>query len=181
MAEQMVVVVETEPDAINIRLLEERLYEFNVEATGIADGKSFGLFLREPSGTMIGVAYGWTWGGTCHLRYLFVPADRRNQGHGTRLMQAVEDEARLRRCGQIVVETHDFQAPGFYRKLGFDVTGVVEGYPRGHRYLTLVEPLPGAEPQDRSQSTIVRPSIAAVAGSTRRTRANLAVSVAMAT
>jgi hypothetical protein len=61
------------------------------------------------------------------------------------------------------------------------VTGVVEGYPRGHRYLTLVKPLPGAEPQDRSQSTIVRPSIAAVAGSTRRTRANLAVSVAMAT
>ena len=149
MAEQMVLVVETEPDSKNVRLLEERLYEFNVQATGIVDGKLFGLFLREPGGTVIGGAYGWTWGGTCHLRYLFVPADIRNQGHGTRLMQAVEDEARRRGCGQIVVETHDFQAPEFYRKRGFDLTGAVEDYPRGHRSLTLVKSLLRAESPDR--------------------------------
>lgn len=141
MAEPTVLVVETEPDSKNVRLLEERLYEFNVQATGIADGRSFGLFLREPGGTVIGGAYGWTWGGTCHLRYLFVPAEIRNQGHGTRLMQAVEDEARLQFCHQIVVETHDFQAPEFYRKFGFAVTGAVDDYPRGHRSLTLVKPL----------------------------------------
>lgn len=146
MAEPMVLVVESEPDPQNVRLLEERLYKFNVEATGIADGKLFGLFLHEPDGTVIGGAYGWTWGGTCHLRYLFVPADMRNQGHGTRLMQAVEDEARMRRCAQIVAETHDFQAPEFYRKFGFEVTGSVEDYPRDHRSLTLVKSLPRSEP-----------------------------------
>jgi ribosomal protein S18 acetylase RimI-like enzyme len=40
-----------------------------------------------------------------------------------------------------VLETHSFQAPGFYRKLGFDVIGRVDGYPRGHEYLTLVKRL----------------------------------------
>ena len=34
-------------------------------------------------------------------------------------MQAVEKEAKTRNCRQIVLETHDFQAPGFYQKLGF--------------------------------------------------------------
>src|SRR5258708_23029439 len=92
-------IVETEPDRENIRLLEERIYEFNVQATGIADGKLFGLFLRGTNGTVVGGAYGWSWGGTCYLRDLFVPADMRKQGHGTRLMQAVEQEARVRRCG----------------------------------------------------------------------------------
>jgi GNAT superfamily N-acetyltransferase len=137
--------VETEPDRENIRLLEERIYEFNVQATGIADGKLFGLFLRGTDGTVVGGAYGWSWGGTCHLRDLFVPADMRKQGHGTRLMRAVEQEARLRRCGQIVLETHEFQAPEFYRKFGFEVTGIVENYPRGYRSLTMVKPLLSAQ------------------------------------
>jgi hypothetical protein len=44
----------TEPDSRDISLLEEQLYEFNVEATGIADGKLFGLFPRKPDGTAIG-------------------------------------------------------------------------------------------------------------------------------
>jgi len=122
-------------------LLEERIYAFNVQQTGIADGKSFALFLRDKSGAVIGGAYGWSWGDTCFLRSLFVPAERRKQGYGTKLMQAVEQEARLRGCVQVVLETHDFQAPEFYRKFGFNVVGVVEGYPRGHQYLVMVKPL----------------------------------------
>jgi hypothetical protein len=41
----------------------------------------------------------------------------------------------------MVLETHDFQGPAFYRKLGFAIVGAVEGYPRGHQYLTLLKPL----------------------------------------
>ena len=133
--------VETEPDPANVRLLQERLYEFNTRAAGIADGELFGLFLRAADGAVIGGAYGWSWGGTCHLRYLFIPDDMRRQGHGTRLMAAVEKEARARCCVQIVLETHDFQAPEFYRKLAFEIAGVVQDYPRGHRLLTMVKRL----------------------------------------
>jgi GNAT superfamily N-acetyltransferase len=86
----LALIMESEPDPESIRLLEERLYEFNVLATGIADGKLFALFLHGSDGTVIGGAYGWSWGGTCHLRYLFVPSEMRRQGYGTRLMQAVE-------------------------------------------------------------------------------------------
>jgi GNAT superfamily N-acetyltransferase len=134
-------VVETNPSPDDARFLEEQLYDFNVQATGIEDGALFGVFLRGPDARVIGGAYGWTWGGTCYVRYLFVPADMRGQGHGTRLMRAVEQEAMARGCEQMVVETHDFQSPAFYRKLGFAIVGAVEGYPRGHQYLTLRKPL----------------------------------------
>ena len=112
-----------------------------MQATGIGDGALFGVFLRGPDARVIGGAYGWTWGGTCYVRHLFVPADMRGQGHGTRLMRAVEQEAMARGCEQMVLETHDFQGPAFYGKLGFAIVGAVEGYPGGHQYLTLLKPL----------------------------------------
>ena len=134
-------IVETEPSPASIRFLEERLYDFNVRTTGIADGNLISLFLRAPDGSTVGGLYGWTWGKTCYVRYLFVPESMRGQGEGTRLMRAVEMEAKARNCCQIVLETHDFQAPGFYQKLGFDVISRVGNYPQGHQYLTLVKHL----------------------------------------
>ena len=134
-------ILETEPRPEDIRFLEERLYDFNTQTTGITDGELFGFFIRAANGSPVGGVYGWTWGGTCYVRYLFVPEEMRRQGQGTRLMCAVEAEAKARNCQQIMLETFDFQAPGFYQKLGFDVIGGVADYPRGHRYLTLIKRL----------------------------------------
>lgn len=133
-------IVETQPRREDIRVLDDALYDFNREATGI-DGKLLGLFLRAPDGAVVGGAFGWTWGGTCYVHLLFVPADMRGRGQGTRLMQEVEKEARARGCGQIVLHTHSFQAPDFYRRLRFEMTGRVEAYPRGHSFLTMVKRL----------------------------------------
>ena len=133
--------LETEPDPADLRRLEALLYAFNVEATGIDDGEPFAFLLRDEAGAVSGGAVGWTWGGNCYLNHLVVPARLRGRGLGTRLMGSVEDLARARACGQFVVETHDFQAPAFYRRLGFRIVGAVEGLPRGHRRLTLVKPL----------------------------------------
>jgi ribosomal protein S18 acetylase RimI-like enzyme len=134
-------VVETEPGLEDIRFLEDGLIDFNIQTTGITDGSFIGIFLRGSDGSRTGGLYGWVWGSTCYVRYLFVAESLRKQGQGTRLMRAVEAEARARSCRQIVLETHSFQAPGFYRKLGFEVIGRVDGYPRGHEYLTLVKRL----------------------------------------
>jgi GNAT superfamily N-acetyltransferase len=133
--------VETEPKHEDIRFLEVALYEFNKERTGVLDGKWLAVFLRNPDGNVVGGAHGWTWGGTCKIQYLFVPAEMRGRGLGTGLMQAVEDEARARGCRHIVLETHSFQAPDFYRQLGFELIGRIDDYPRGHSFLTMIKRL----------------------------------------
>ena len=139
-------VLETDPDPRDIRLLDDRLYAFNVQTTGITDGKLLASFLRDKDGAVVGGIYGWTWGETCYIRYLFIPAEMRHLGHGRGLMRAVEAEARARGCRQIVLTTHDFQAPEFYRRLGFEMAGRVEEYPRGHQYLTMVKRLDSTAP-----------------------------------
>ena len=46
---------------------------------------------------------------------------------------AAEAEAFNRQCGIVVLNTHSFQAPAFYQKLGYTITGIDEDYPAGHR------------------------------------------------
>jgi hypothetical protein len=41
------------------------IYEFNLQATGISDGKLFASFLRDADNAVIGGVSGWTWGKTC--------------------------------------------------------------------------------------------------------------------
>jgi ribosomal protein S18 acetylase RimI-like enzyme len=127
------------PDPNDLRLLEETIHEFNVQATGISDGQLFASFLRDDEKTVIGGISGWTWGKTCFIRHLFVPAELRRQGHGIQLMEAVEAEAIDRRCGQIIVQTHNFQAPQFYAKLGFIVIARIPDYPIGYQEITMIK------------------------------------------
>ena len=135
-------VLETEPKPADVSFLEEQIYQHTVQATGITDGRYLAVFLREGDDALAGGAFGWTFGGTCYVRFLFVPAALRGGGYGTRVMRAVEEEAVARGCTQIFLETHDFQAPDFYRKLGFTVLNSVPDYPRGHERLTMLKRLP---------------------------------------
>ena len=126
-----------EPTPTDIQFLEDRLYEFNRAATGIDDGRALGFFVRDESGQIVAAAAGHTWGGTCELRQVWVTEARRRAGLGRRLLAAAEAEATRRGCSQLVLSTHSFQAPDFYRKLGFEIVAELPDYPREHAELLL--------------------------------------------
>lgn len=50
-------------------------------------------------------------------------------------MAAIESEASRRGCGQVLLATHSFQAPGFYVRLGYTQQASIPLYPRGHAQL----------------------------------------------
>jgi GNAT superfamily N-acetyltransferase len=134
--------VESHPMPADVQFLEDRLHEYNDAQTGITDGQLLALFIRDAQHTIQAGLAGWTWGGCCYIRYLWVHADLRGQGYGTHLMQAAEQEAAARGCHQVLLDTHSFQAPAFYQHLGYEVFAVIDEYPRHHQNCYLRKRLP---------------------------------------
>lgn len=132
--------VEDDPSGEEVRFLEEEIYRFNVAATGLTDGRLLSVILRDEAGVLAGV-FGHTWGGVLEVRYLWVREDMRRRGYGRRLLAAAEEEAVRRGCTQATLDTHSFQAPEFYQRLGYEVYGVMDHYPRGHSKLHLKKDL----------------------------------------
>jgi GNAT superfamily N-acetyltransferase len=123
--------VDDSPDERDVQFLEDQIYQHNVATTGIDDGRSLAIVLRNGKGIAAGLS-GFTWGRVLEVKVLWVREDLRGRGYGTRLLAAAEQEAIERGCSQAVLDTHSFQAPELYQRLGYEVSGVLAGYPHGH-------------------------------------------------
>ena len=119
-------------DSAAIAELSERIIAFNVAVTGYDDGRSLSCFLRDADGELYAGLDGYTWGGYAMIEWLWVAESKRGEGLGTRLVRAAEAEAAARDCAVIRVNTHTFQAPDFYRALGYEEIGHAVDAPVGH-------------------------------------------------
>ncbi|SDX93708.1 GNAT family N-acetyltransferase [Roseicitreum antarcticum] len=72
------------------------------------------------------------------VELLAVAEAGRGKGIGGQLMARIEEEARLRGMQGIWLDTFSFQAPEFYKRLGFSEFGRIDGYPEdGARHFLL--------------------------------------------
>ena len=125
--------IDNNPDPWGIKSLSDRIDTFNVEETRTYDFEELAIMLRDSTSQLIAGIYAFTWGGCLDIRSLWVREDLRRTGIGSKLMHAVEQEAIRRGCRIATLETHSFQAPGFYEKLGYGEIGVLDGYPTGYK------------------------------------------------
>jgi ribosomal protein S18 acetylase RimI-like enzyme len=115
------------PD-LNERLARE-LSAFNGQASGDDTQRSLSVEVHSEDGDLVGGLTGWTWGTCAGVEMLWVNQAHRRAGWGARLMQAAEEEARARGCIQLLVSSFTFQAPNFYRRLGYEEFARSEGLP----------------------------------------------------
>ena len=123
------------PAEADWNFVQDQLHTFNMRATGYDDYSPIAIFVRDETGVIIAGLTAFTWGGTLRIEYVWVHEQWRKHGYGKRMVEAAEQEAIARGCKQAVLDTHSFQAPDFYPKLGYVLCGVMEDYPVGYQQL----------------------------------------------
>ncbi len=121
---------DTPSDAV-LAAVDAGLERHNQAAAPLSDVRPLAAWATDASGRVVGGASGRTWGRCCELLQLWVDDGERDQGLGTRLVRDFEAHARTRGCEVFYLTTLSFQAPDFYRGLGYAVLAQIEGYPNG--------------------------------------------------
>lgn len=129
----------SEPDAPaeQVARILETIERWNMEVTGDHDYRPVAIFLRDDDDTIRGGITGGVWGGWLHVVALWVDEPLRGRGFGRALVLAAEAEARAAGARNAFLETHSFQAPGLYERLGYAVVGEIPEYPPGARQLIM--------------------------------------------
>lgn len=83
----------------------------------------------EVVGGILAQVYCWN---ILYIDVLWVKDAYRNKGYASALVNDIESKAKEMGCHICHLDTFDFQAKGFYEKLGYAVFGVLEDCPEGH-------------------------------------------------
>lgn len=108
------------------------LRAYNTSKAGTSKGLPLVIAVRDAEGGVIGGLWGTTSYEWLFTSLLVVPETLRGQGIGRRLMTMAHDEAMARGCRGAWLDTFEFQARGFYERLGYQVFGEIPEYPPGY-------------------------------------------------
>ncbi len=141
MAEPIITLTDA-PDPAAAAVISDGLNAFNDAVVGYADRVPLALIARDPdSGEILGGVTGRSSLGLLFLDIFWVHETSRGSGLGRRLLQMAEAEGRRRGCRSGVLYTISFQAPEFYKRLGWRVFGEIACDPPGTSRIFLTKDL----------------------------------------
>ena len=135
--------IDTASDAGREEAVETGLVEHNLAASeairlrfepGNLQSRPVSAYALDEAGNLLAGCVGrtedvWQW---LTIDTMWVRPDRRGEGLGAAVLDAVEEQARERGCRWAKLNTWEFQAPDFYQRLGYVVYGREIDYPPGH-------------------------------------------------
>ena len=123
------------------RRVRSGLIAYNTSKVGPPRYRSLVLSARDAKGRLVGGLTGQLYWNVLYIELLWLKEGARGSGIGRRLMQAAEQRARRERKELVFLNSYTFQAPGFYRKLGYESFGRIRDYPRGANRVFFVKRL----------------------------------------
>lgn len=95
------------------------LRAYNISNIGPSNRKGLTISIRKNNGELIAGLIGYTHWEWLFINILWVKESCRGQNLGTKLVMEAEKLAKERGCFGSHLDTFDFQAPGFYKKLDY--------------------------------------------------------------
>ncbi|HCX3367513.1 GNAT family N-acetyltransferase [Fluoribacter dumoffii] len=107
------------PDPDDVQILTNGIKAYAKQEKGFESLDFFACFIRDADNSIVGGCSGGTLYGGLHVDNLWVSESIRHQGWGTKLMQKALKYGNEKDCAFATVNTMDWEAIEFYKKLGF--------------------------------------------------------------
>lgn len=118
-------------------LIGEGLDASNIERAGPYNREEMWIVARDRQGAVRGGLKGQIDCQWLMVDWLWCDPGHRRRGIGTRLLQACEAFARTKGCRGVYLQTATYQAPAFYRHLGYVEFGRLDELLPGHDMIWL--------------------------------------------
>jgi ribosomal protein S18 acetylase RimI-like enzyme len=114
------------------------IHNYNIQQAGEDNGQTICFVIQDPHEEVVGgviAAIHWDW---LYIDLMWIKEEFRGLGYGRRLLELAEEKTRQLGAKNAYLDTFSFQAPGFYKKYGYQVFGELKDFPVGHQrfYLT---------------------------------------------
>ena len=112
---------EANPNQEDTQILIRGITDYAKQQRGFDALDFFAFFIRDENNGIVGGCNGGTLYGGLHIDSLWVSDVIRNKGWGTKLINAALAYGKEKNCNFATVNTMDWEALGFYQKLGFRI------------------------------------------------------------
>lgn len=109
-------------------VIRKGILDYNTDMLGPTDRKNLFIPLTDEDGKVDGGLIGYTGRGWLYTEMLFVPERLRGTGTAGRLLQAAEDEAKLRGCVGAYIDTINPAARRAYQRQGYEICGAIDKF-----------------------------------------------------
>ena len=117
----MKIVYEANPHHDEMQVLGNGIMEYAKQKKGHGPIEFFAFFIRDENNKIRGGCNGCNLYGCLYVDQIWIEESLRGKDYGTQLMLAAENFGKERGCTFAAVNTMDWEALDFYKKLGFEI------------------------------------------------------------
>ncbi|PJD96249.1 MAG: GNAT family N-acetyltransferase [Legionella sp.] len=128
MTESVKIIYEKNPSSDEIQILTDGITQYAKLEKGQPPIESFAFFVCNEANQILGGCNGSIYYGCLYIDQLWIDESLRNKKIGTQLMQSAEKLGKEKGCLFSTVNTMDWEALGFYQRLGYEIEHQRFGY-----------------------------------------------------
>lgn len=123
--------MDKEPDPQDKQIIVDGMLAYHASKGHPRKTDSFSVLMKDGNEVVGAVMVGFLWNGM-EIQTLWVKEVLRGKGYGSKLLQIAEAEAMKRGVNLAYTNTFTWQAPEFYKKMGYQVYGEIKDFPPGN-------------------------------------------------